>query len=245
MNILVTGGSSDVAHAIVSWAIARNNNVVITASTQDSLDLTLSKYREQGLAVDGFVLDFAHPELCTADLARFADGFDAVILNAFERLPTLKRLHEIDFEKASSYIHRQISGNLWLIQKILPHMTEQKFGRIILISSVSAAVGTSKYGIYCAAKAALEGLILNVAVDYGAEQILANVLRLGLFKTKRTRMFWREDSYVERVGKLIPQGKMGESNQVAEMLEPLLSRTSYVNGAIIPVSGGLPLTAMF
>lgn len=243
MRILITGGSSDIASAIVEDRVKKGDTVVFTASTAESLERTLSQYAALGPSVAGFVFDFACPEESLEALTPFLnDGIDALILNAFERVPTLRKFHEIETTVASSYVGRQIDGNFWLLHAVLKCMTERKFGRLILISSVSAAIGTSNYGVYCAAKAALEGLFLNLAVDYGAEDILSNVLRLGVFRTRRTRVFWRQPEYVDKINRLIPQGKMGSPSQVCELIGPLLSRTSYVNGATIAVSGGLPLT---
>ena len=78
--------------------------------------------------------------------------------------------------------------------------------------------------------------------DYGADNILANIVRLGLFKTRRTKFFWRQQEYIDRVTKLIPRGKLGEADQVAEVLGPSLSATSYINAATLNISGGLPIS---
>lgn len=43
------------------------------------------------------------------------------------------------------------------------------------------------------------------------------------------------------MAQIIPQGRMGETDQVAEALDPLLSQTSFMTGSVLTVSGGLPL----
>jgi 3-oxoacyl-[acyl-carrier protein] reductase len=156
-------------------------------------------------------------------------------------MPTYKKFHEIPLEVFDRYISSNIHGTLWLIHHLLPALIARNYGRLILISSVSTQTGTSLYSMYCTAKAALEGLFLNLAVDYGMYNILANIVRAGLFKTSRTKLFWQNSDYQEKMAKIIPQGTMGEPEQLAESLTPLLSPSSYMNGSIMTVSGGLPM----
>lgn len=239
MNILITGGSSDIAKAIATHRIAMGDNIIITASSTASLEKTLAHYHQSNLPVTGFVYNFNAPEQSEADLANLQ--VDALILNAFGRVKRLNKFHELSFQETQDYIATNIQGNLWLTHKLLPIMLKQGFGRLIFVSSVSAIVGTSRYSAYCTAKAALESLFLNIAVDYGADNILANIVRAGLIKTARTRIFWSRPGYEEKVGSIIPQGKMGEPFQLAEAIDPLLSASSYINGSVLTVSGGLPL----
>ncbi|KTD62312.1 SDR family NAD(P)-dependent oxidoreductase [Legionella shakespearei] len=242
MNLLITGGSSDLAQAIAKRRSDMGDKIIITASSTESLDKTLQHYAEQKMPVKGFVYDFAQPEACEADLEKLlAEPIDGVLLNAFNRVSRLRKLHALPYAEIRSYIDLNVNGNIWLIHRLLPAMVANKFGRLVLVSSLSSTNGTSRYPAYCAAKAALEGLFFNLAVDYSAKNILANIVRVGLIKTSRTKHFWENESYQEKVGKIIPQGCMGEPAQIAEALDPLLSKTSYMTGSIITVSGGLPL----
>ena len=77
--------------------------------------------------------------------------------------------------------------------------------------------GTSRHGLYCMTKSAMEALFLNLAVDYGRHNVLANVLRPGIVRTERTKRFWRRPSYQEKANRMIPQGKLGEPAQIAEV----------------------------
>lgn len=242
MRVLITGGSSDIAYAMAKRRLSMGDEVVITSSSEEQLKQTLATYQQNNLQVEGVVYQFEQPGFTEQALEILnKKPIEAIILNAFTRMPTYKRIHELSFEIITEYLSHNISGNIWLIHHFLPSMVANKFGRIILISSVSAQTGTSLYGVYCTAKAALEGFFLNLAVDYGPDNILANIVRAGLFKTSRTKMFWRRKSYQEKVAALIPLGKMGEPEQLAESIDPLLSYSSYITGAVMTVSGGIPL----
>lgn len=242
MNLLITGGSSDIAQAVAKRRIGMGDNIIITASSEQSLSQTLESYQQKNMKVSGFVYDFSQPESCEKDLeALLQNPLDGLILNAFTRVSQLRKLHALPFNAIRTYIDQNINGNIWLIQKILSSMLLNKMGRLVLISSLSSVTGTSRYPAYCAAKAALEGLFLNLAVDYSSKNILSNILRVGLIKTSRTEQFWKNPLYQEKVSKIIPQGTMGEPSQVAEAMDPLLSKTSFMTGSVLTVSGGLPL----
>jgi len=242
MNILITGGSSDIAKAIAKRRIQLGDNVIITCSNEKSLLQTLAYYKQQKMEVRGFVYDFADPVACEADLdSLLKEPIDALILNAFTRVSQLRKLHAISYKSLHHYIDTNLQGNIWLLHRLLPSFLTNKFGRLVLVSSLSAITGTSRYGAYCATKAALEGLFLNVAVDYSANNILANIVRVGLIKTSRTEAFWSNPTYQDKVAKVIPQGAMGDPSQVAEAMDPLLSKNSFMTGSVLTVSGGLPL----
>lgn len=242
MNILITGGSSDIGMAIAKRRVQFGDKIIITSSSQESLTKTLNKYHQQEMQVRGLVYHFSNPESSKEDLENLLqEPLDGVIFNAFTRVSHLRKLHALPYPALRSYIDNNLHGNLWLIHQLLPAFLSNQFGRLILISSLSAISGTSRYGAYCATKAALEGLFLNLAVDYSANNILSNIVRVGLVKTSRTEQFWSKPAYQKRMEQIIPQGKMGEAEQIAEALDPLLSPNSFMSGSLITVSGGLPL----
>lgn len=242
MNLLITGGSSDLAKAIIKRRVSQGDQIIITSSSAESLANTIADYAKDHISVKGIVYDFANPESSENDINELLQTpIDGLILNAFTRVSQLRKLHALPYSAIRTYLDQNLHGNIWLLHKLLPAMLVQKFGRIILVSSLSAITGTSRYPIYCTAKAALEGLITNLAVDYSAKNILSNVIRVGLIKTSRTEQFWSKADYQEKIAKIIPQACMGEPDQIAEAVDPLLSKTSFITGSVITVSGGLPL----
>lgn len=241
MNILITGGSSEIAQAIAKKRIEQGDNITITCSSEESLADTLRCYREQNLSVNGIVYNFDQPEKSTHCIENISKPIDAVILNAFTRVEKIRKLHDLPYQIIQEYINRNLQGNIWLIHYLLPHMLGNQFGRFVFISSLSSISGTSRYGAYCAAKAAMEGLFLNLAVEYSSNNILSNIIRVGIIKTQRNERFWKRASYQQKMSKIIPQGFIGKPAQVAEVIDPLLSPTSFVTGSIVTVSGGLPL----
>jgi 3-oxoacyl-[acyl-carrier protein] reductase len=242
MRILITGGSSQIGTAIAERNIRKGNQVVYTCSSEESLKETEEVYRARKIKAKGIVLklDGSDGGFGGAFDGELAAGIDALILNAASAVKKLRVFHETDFGVVRDSVEQNILGNVRLIQAVLPSMVERKLGRIVFISSVTVCMGTGRYGVYNLTKGAIEALLLNLAVDYGQHNVLSNIVRPGTIKTERTKRFWSREKYVERIGAIIPQGRMGTPEQVAESLDPLLSETSYMNGSIVTVSGGFP-----
>jgi 3-oxoacyl-[acyl-carrier protein] reductase len=78
-------------------------------------------------------------------------------------------------------------------------------------------------------------------VDYGSFNILSNVLKLGIIQTSRTQKFWKKDEYQKKMGRIIPQGKLGTPQEVANALPCFFDREQYINGSSLFVTGGLPM----
>jgi NAD(P)-dependent dehydrogenase (short-subunit alcohol dehydrogenase family) len=242
MRVLITGGRSDIGHAIAARRLERGDGVVITASSAASLPQALVRLTDKGYNPRGIVFDLAQPEASSEAVeALVRDGVDALVLNAWARRPPVRRFHELPMTSLVDDVQRNLLGNCWLIQRVLPGMLQRGFGRIVFVSSVSTALGTARYSSYVLGKSAMEGLMRSLAVEYGAHNVLANTVRLGLFKTERTRRFWGDASYVSRMSAVIPMGALGEPHQVGHALDPLLAEDQYLNGAVVDVGGGLPM----
>jgi 3-oxoacyl-[acyl-carrier protein] reductase len=236
MKVLVTGGSSEISRSIINRRIKLGDEVFFTATTEESLAETQTLFLGKA---QGLVFDFAAP---TRNEAVFtaASGFDAVVLSAFTKQRALKPFQDFTFEEFQIFLRNNIEGNAWLIHRLFPGMIERKFGRLVFISSLSAASGTSRYPAYCTAKAALEGLFLNLAVDGSEHGVFSNIIRPGLIATKRNEKLWKRTGYDEIMKEVIPSKTIGKPVHVAQAVDLALERDSYLTGAIIPVGGGLP-----
>ncbi len=242
MNILITGGRSDMAYEMVKRYSAIGHSCIVTASSDESvLDVTkLYLNIEPKVKVVRFLLERAEESQEVIQSLLEDSGIDVVILNAWNKVENLQLFHDCSNEEMETELDN-IKGNLWLLKQILPHMKDKNFGRVLFISSIAAINGASRYGMYCLGKAAMEGIIYNLAVDYGEYNIFSNILRPGIIKTERTKRFWEKDFYIAKVSRPIPAMRMGEATQVAKATLPFIDKDSYISGTSINVSGGLPL----
>jgi 3-oxoacyl-[acyl-carrier protein] reductase len=241
VKILITGGNSLIAQSIAFDRIARGDSVVLTAASLSSLSQLETTCRRIGQGATCLLFDLLSPDECSAGCDGMLAEIDGLILNAATPTETRDVFHRLPRHEVDAAIDGNIKGNVYLLRKALPGMQERKFGRIVFISSVSAVMGTAHYGAYCLHKAAIEGLIFNLAVDYARDNVLANIVRLGIFRTARTEEFWGREKYVRRVAGVIPQGEFGDPGSIPDAIAPLLSVKQYMNGSVVTIAGGLPL----
>jgi 3-oxoacyl-[acyl-carrier protein] reductase len=123
------------------------------------------------------------------------------------------------------------------------HMVQQKYGRIISLSSTSA-LGNRGQANYSTAKAGLQGLTRTLAIELGPFGITTNAVAPGFIDTEMTRSTARRqghdpDQVIEEASKRIPVRRVGQPRDIANVICFLASEEAgYVNGQIIYVAGG-------
>lgn len=238
MKILVTGGRSEIGQAIAKKRRARGDDVVVTAGSEATLEECTKIY--QGTGIKSVFFDLEKPDSGSDELKKLiAAGFDGVVLNAAPATRMLKRLHEFSQDEVRASLEGLAMGNVWVLRHVLEGMMQRKFGRLVLISSM-AVYGIGRYPAYCLGKGGMEGLFMNLAVDYGEFNVTSNIVRPGVIATKRTERFWKRADYAQAVGGLIPMARLGQPDEVAEAVEPLLAEKCYLNAAALNCAGGSP-----
>ena len=117
-----------------------------------------------------------------------------------------------------------------------PHVHRQggPGGSIVLLSSIASVTGgAGEYVFYAAAKGGIDALTNGLAREVAKEGIRVNAIRPGPTKTEI-----HEPGRLERITPLLPMGRPGEPDEIAEAILFLLSdAASYISGAVLNVSG--------
>src|SRR6476660_7010371 len=121
-------------------------------------------------------------------------------------------------------------------------MIKQRKGRIIFISSVVGLYGSPGQTNYSASKSGLVGLARSITRELGGRGITANVVAPGFIETDMTAALPEDTQKSYKAA--VPAGRFASTDEVAAAVRFLASDdAAYISGAVIPVDGGLGMTA--
>jgi 3-oxoacyl-[acyl-carrier protein] reductase len=241
MNFLITGGSRGIGESIVREALKQEHNVAFTYHTQGDKAIKLlieysNTFPKQ--ICKAYKLDVSLARKVEHVGNKILDDFnkiDVVVANAGINISNL--LVSMTDEEWHSVIETNLTGTFFVCRHFLQHMIINRFGRIIMVSSVGSR-GSSGQAAYSASKAGLYGLSGTIAKEYGKKGITSNIVSPGFFETDMTqnsatniKEFWNKFSPVQRTGKLEELSKL-----ILFLSSP---QASFINGAHISVHGGL------
>lgn len=172
-------------------------------------------------------------------VAAFGPHIDILVNNAgMEIVKPHTDVTPSDFE---SIFYPNVRAPLLLLQAVKPYLPSSGGGRIINISSVGARCGFRNMSLYCASKAALEGLTRSWAAELGAEGHTVNAVNPGPVQSELLDNIPKE--IVEMQMKQTPAGnRLGEVDDVAQIVAWLASNESrWITGQALSASGGLEM----
>jgi 3-oxoacyl-[acyl-carrier protein] reductase len=126
----------------------------------------------------------------------------------------------------------------WLLTKrIARQMIRKKAGRIVNVSSVIGSTGNAGQSIYGMTKAALDNLTRSIAFELAPLGVLVNSVAPGFIDTAMTQKL--PENIRAQILERVPLKRMGTPEEVADVVEFLATRASYVTGTVIHVNGGM------
>lgn len=239
---LVTGGGRGIGAAIVTRFAEAGAEVVAANRTLDVADALAAGLAARGLKVRSAPL----PGLGRAELHALVDAaaaeagrLDIVVHNA-GGCPWAS-VEEMDEDKLEEALAINLKACFWLAQAAVPHMRKNRFGRILVTSSVSARVAMGGGAHYSAAKAGVNAFIRGAAFELARDGITVNGVEPG-FIGKPGRGTLSRPETAARIGRFVPVGYMGEADDIAYAMLYLASeQAKYTTGQTIVVDGGSTL----
>lgn len=129
-----------------------------------------------------------------------------------------------------------LKGNFLFTQALLPHMIEERWGRIIHISSLGGIQGFPGTIAYSASKTGLFGMSRVFAKEYARFNVTSNVLLIGYFEVGLIDTL--QDDLKKKILDQIPSKTFGGVSNIANAIEFLI-KSEYVNGSTINIDGGV------
>lgn len=235
-RILISGGSRGIGRACVEAFAAAGDRVAFLYRTRDDLATAVAE-ATGAIAICADIRD-SRSVNHAVDQATAALGgpVDVLINNA--AISHIGQMQDMDDETFRAIVDTNLSGAFYLSRAVLPDMVRRGSGRILHIGSMWGKVGASCEVAYSATKAALRGMTMAMAKEFGPSGITVNCLEPGFIDTAMNATL--DEAVVRALREETPLGRMGTPQDVAAAALFLASENAaFITGQILGVDGGL------
>ena len=230
---LVTGGSRGIVAAI---SVALKNEGYKVAATYAGNDEAASNFTTE-TGIKTYKWDVSSYEESVAGLERVQaelGAIDTIVANA--GITRDAPFHKMTPDQWNQVINTNLTGVFNTIHPVWPNMREQKFGRIIVISSINGQKGQFAQVNYSATKAGDLGIVKSLAHEGARNGITANAICPGYIATDMVMAM--PEKAIEATVSQIPTGRLGEPEEIARCVLFLASEGSgFINGSTISANG--------
>ncbi|SEN56634.1 3-oxoacyl-[acyl-carrier-protein] reductase [Mesobacillus persicus] len=240
----VTGGSRGIGKGIVELFAAEGAKVAFIDLDEAALAQTTAELKEKGVEVFSkvaSVTDADQVEAAVKEIVENLGSVDILVNNAgVIRDNMLFKMTENDWDTVMN-VH--LKGSFLATKAVQKFMVDQKYGRIINISSTSA-LGNRGQANYSTAKAGLQGFTKTLAIELGKYGITANSIAPGFIETDMTKETARRigisfEDLINASVAAIPVARSGKPEDIANAVAFFADEKSgFVNGQVIYVAGG-------
>lgn len=236
---VVLGGSGGIGLACLNRLASSGRPVVAVGRDIARLSETTEPLRASGCRVGEFELDLSTADngLDLLDYCRSTFGPVGAVINTaavYEPSPAAA----LDSATWARTLETNLRGPLLVTSTLAAHMAGQGAGRIVHITSITANISRGGYTYYEASKAGLVAATRSMAVELAHQGVIINSVAPGWIRTPMTDQIVA-DCPPERIGELIPIGRIGEPDEVAEVAVWLATQSpAFLTGQTIVVDGG-------
>ena len=243
---VITGGSEGIGRATALRLAELGAAVAICARRADVMEKTAAEIKKTGAEVLAVVADATK----AADIERFI----AETVKRFGRVDILVNnaggtgqaaFDTVDDTAWDNDINIKVMAHVRTARAVIPHMKKQGGGRIISLNMVAAKHPGAKQFPTTVSRAAGLALTKGLSKELAGANILVNAVAVGKIKSKQqersaARAGISVEEHYAQTGKTVPLGRMGEAEEVANVIAFLASdAASYITGTCINVDGGL------
>ena len=232
---IVTGGTRGIGASISKKLKSSNFEVIANYASNDDAARSFSK--ENNIEVVKW--DVGNFDECKKSITQIYDDYknvDILINNA--GITRDAPLHKMSKDNWQKVIDVNLNSVFNMTSLVINKMRENSFGRIVHISSVNGQKGQFGQTNYAATKSALIGFSKSLALESASKGITSNVVCPGYINTEMVAAI-RED-ILKSIIETIPNKRLGEADEVAEMVSYLVSdKANYINGSTLSINGGL------
>ena len=195
---LVTGSSQGIGKAIAFGLAEMGANIIVHYRREKELaDVAVSEIKKLNVKSESVQADLADvnaPDKIFTKSKKLFGSVDILVLNASVQIR--KKWQNISPEDFELQVNINMRSGLMLIQKFIPHMQKEKWGKILTIGSVQQKRPHPEMLVYSACKMANENMVRSLAIQLAPYRINVNNLAPGIIDTTRNRDVLKDPDYL-------------------------------------------------
>ena len=238
---LVTGGSRGIGKAVVALFASCGAHVVVNyVRDETAAEETVKMAQEQGVKAVAIRADVSQLDQAEQLLRETVEHFgrlDFLICNAgiWEGAP----VEEISEELWNKTLEINLKGTWSVCRAAVPLMKQQRFGRIVIISSTAGQRGEANVSNYAASKGGQISFTKSLAPELGPFGINVNCVAPGWVQTEMTNEALADTATSESIKKITPVGRVATPEEIAGPIVFLCSAwANHITGEVLNVNGG-------
>ncbi|HEX6034697.1 MAG TPA: SDR family oxidoreductase [Anaerolineales bacterium] len=238
---VVTGGGSGIGQAACHLYAREGAQVVVSDIDEEGGNETVQAIQKAGGEAIFCRADVSNPEDCQAMVAAALEKFGRLDI-AFNNAGIGGEVNltgDYSVEGWQNVIAINLSGVFYGMKYEIPALLKSGGGVIVNMASILGRVAFENSSAYVAAKHGVVGLTKNAAVEYAKQNLRINAVGPAFIRTPMIAGLEQNTEIRDHLISLHPIGRLGESEEVAELVIWLSSdKASFVTGAYYPVDGG-------
>ncbi len=245
---IITGGAGDIGRETCALFVQEGAKVVIAELYEDDATQIAEDFRSKGHEVEAIATNVCQFEDVERMVKTTLDKFGRIDVLANVAGGSAGKFIETGYsdfadsspERWQEIINLNLYGTLNCSRAVLPHMVQNRRGKIVNLSSAAGTIGMRRAAEYAAAKAGVIGFTKSVAKEVAHLGICINSVAPGVIGTRRIQEINKDTIDVWIDG--IPYGRLGKSVEVARTILFFSTNDSdYITGENLPVTGGMIL----
>ncbi|WP_445189296.1 3-oxoacyl-ACP reductase [Pseudonocardia sp. Cha107L01] len=239
---IVTGGARGIGAAITTTLARAGLHVAVGYnSNSKAAEELAARLRAEGASVSTHQGNVGVPADCqrvVSDVLEQGGRVDYLINNA--GITVDKTVRNMTIDDWHAVLRINLSGAFYMTKATLDHMINNRFGRIVNISSVIGQTGSVGQANYASSKAGLIGFSKSLALEVARKGITVNCVAPGYIETEMVAAI-AEDTLAKLL-KAVPVGRLGQASEIARAVQFLVDdEAGYVTGSVLAVDGGLDM----